>query len=80
MHRSQRHLLLKHSGAGSLQILSVLPIAAVAGLSRDNQIEAGNESDQLTARAGLIAGISGNTFTAGSAAFACQQRGQLSAM
>ena len=45
--------------AGAAQEFFVGPVAAAAGLAGDDEVEAGDEGDVLTAGAGLGAGIGG---------------------
>ena len=58
---------LLDGGAGPAQELLKLPLAAAAGLARDDQIEAGHERNELAATAGLGTGILGNALTAATA-------------
>ena len=44
---------LEDGRAGPAEVFFKRPIAAAAGLARDDQVEARHEGDQLAARAGL---------------------------
>src|SRR5438067_10023047 len=69
----------KHCLAGPAQVFLKLPLAAAAGLARNDQVEAWHKRDELPAGAGLGARVGGDAFGA-STAFASQARGQFPAV
>src|SRR5205814_2201370 len=55
------------SSAGAAEVFFERPIAAAAGLAGDDEVEAGDEGDELAARSGLLACIAWNTLATAAA-------------